>query len=281
MRAEAAGDAESRARLMHGVADALYQIRRAEKLRGGVGTVMAKDFYEGSRESARELRRFGYHEFEVDPNMIVEIDPAWGSFDGYIAAMNKKYRARTRSLVKKFKKLDQRSLSAGEIGTQSEAIWRLYSAVHAKARFRIVRVVPGYFAALKRALGDAYRFEAFYTGGEMVGFTTQILWGGNVEGHSVGFDYARNNEFGIYMNLLLEDVRTAVSSGLQSVIYGRTALEVKSAVGAKPAPMSCFVRQSSGFSNQLLKPLVRFLKPSVWTPRHPFGDEEPAADGGE
>jgi hypothetical protein len=265
-------DSAERADRMHGVADALFQIRRAEKLRGGIGTVMAKDFYSDAQPTARALRRFGYHEFEVDPNMIVTVDPAWKTFEGYVGAMNKKYRGRTRSMLKKFNKLERRDLSADDLVSQRDAVWRLYSGVHAKAKFRIVRVVPGYFEALKRGLGDDFRVSGFYRDGEMVGFTTQILWGESVEGHSVGLDYAHNNDYAIYMNLLLDDVRLAIEDGRRDVLYGRTALEVKSAVGAKPAPMSCFVRQAGAVSNRMLKPLVRFLKPSTWTPRHPFGD---------
>lgn len=55
------------------------------------------------------------------------------------------------------------------------------------------------------------------------------------------------------------------------------SIEIKSAIGAEPRPLACFLRHRGPLSNRLLRPIFGFIRPSPWTPRNPFGEE--AADG--
>jgi hypothetical protein len=115
---------------MHGLADATYRLRRAEKLHGAIASVLIKDFPAPARPAADELLRFGYHAFEVDPNMVVAIDPAWRSFDGYLRALSAKYRRKVKDTRKRAGKLQQRRLGRAEIEHQAPRLYALYHAVH-------------------------------------------------------------------------------------------------------------------------------------------------------
>src|SRR5215468_9057576 len=55
------------------VAEALYRIRRADKLSGGTDPVMVKDFTAEDDRAVSVLRRFSYRPHETDPNMVLEL----------------------------------------------------------------------------------------------------------------------------------------------------------------------------------------------------------------
>ena len=67
---------------------------------GQTNLVLVKDITE--RESGLEaLRRFSYRPLETEPNMVLSIDPAWRSYDDYLAALDAKYRRNSRDQMKK------------------------------------------------------------------------------------------------------------------------------------------------------------------------------------
>lgn len=265
---------------MHALADATYRIRRAEKLHGGIASVLVKDFSPDSRRHADQLQRFGYHPFEVDPNMEVQIDPSWRSFDDYLAAFTAKYRRKVKDARKKAKALHARRLSTAEIVRDAAALHELYLAVHEKASFRLANPGPDYFPALAETLGDDLVVRAWSLDDELVGCSVALGRGERLEAHMVGLDYVHNHEHGIYQNALYEFVGDAVARRARVLSLGRTALEIKSSIGATPRPMTCFLRHANPLGNRLIAPLVAQIAPTQWTPRSPFRDDEAAENGG-
>ncbi len=256
----------------HALAEAAYRIRQSEKKRGKIHIQLIKDFYKGEFECSNYLKNFKYRKFEVDPNMIVHIRDSWKHFDDYLADMKNKYRSRAKSVIKKGITLERRILGYNEIESYQERINILYENVAEKAKFRIVNIPAGYFYHLKKGLKDEFEFLGYFLNGVLVGFTCSIFWGENCEGHTIGLDYEFNNKHAIYQNILYDDIKMAIKKGKKYVIFGRTALEIKSAVGAQPAKMQCFIRHPNSISNKLLKPVFRHIKTSEWTPRSPFKD---------
>lgn len=258
-----------------GLAEVIYRIRRADKLRGQITGVLVKDFYDdgGLEDASGRLRHYGYREFVVDPQMVIVLRPEWQSFDDYVAAMTKKYRARVRSARKKGRHLERRVLDRAAIESHDARIQELFLAVHEKAKFRIAELPPRYFQALASSIGDRFSMHGYFLAGEMVGFTSCLQWGTRLEGHYLGLDYAHNVEHGIYQNILYDDVAEAFERGCQELFMGRTALEIKSSIGAVPRPVRCFMRHRNPASNSVVKPMFGFVKPTPWTPRNPFGAE--------
>ena len=88
------------ARLWPAVAEALYRIRRAERLIGQTDFVMIKDLT--SEQTGQDiLRRFSYRPLETEPNMVLSLDPAWRTYDDYLAALDAKYRRNAKDHGKK------------------------------------------------------------------------------------------------------------------------------------------------------------------------------------
>ena len=97
------------------LADVIYRIRRADKLNGQIAAVIAKDFYSDTKVCSDELKRYKYYEFMVEPNMILNMDPSWRSFEDYLEAMSSKYRARAKNIQKKGASAVKKSFSDADI----------------------------------------------------------------------------------------------------------------------------------------------------------------------
>lgn len=256
----------------HALADACYQIRRSEKLRGKISLQLIKDFYEKDFADSAQLKVFKYRQFMVDPNMILKIRPEWKTFDHYTNAMHSKYKKKAVSVVKKGTDLKRKSLSAKEIEENLDHIQKLYSNVADKAKVRINHFDASYFLQLKLSLKQDFELIAYYLNEEIIGFSTLIYWGDNIEAHAIGINYDYNNQYCIYQNILYDDVKMAIERKKSTLILGRTAMEMKSNIGAEPYEMCCYVRHSGPLMNRALKPVFNYIKQTEWTQRNPFKD---------
>jgi hypothetical protein len=250
------------------LADVIFRISRVEKLRGKIAAVLVKDFYAMSRKTSDELQEFKYHDFLVEPNMIVDI--SWKSFDEYLNAMSKKYRNRAKSIVKKGAEIERRDFTAEDIKAHQKRILTLYNNVHHKAKFRMASLSPGYFAELKNNLKDNFRFTAYYHHDKMIGFRTTFFLKKETEAHFIGLDYTINKELELYQNILYDYLREALEKGSERLSLGRTASEIKSTIGAEAHELICYIRHRNPLSNRIIRPFIDFLKPSEWVPRNPF-----------
>lgn len=254
------------------LADVIYRISRAEKLRGKIAAVLVKDFYADTLHYSKELEEFKYHDFLVEPNMMVDIN--WKTFDEYLNSMSKKYRHRAKGIVKKGLAMERRAFSADDINANAIEIEQLYNNVHLKAKFRMASLSAPYFAEMKRALNSSFNFIAYYYHQKLVGFRTTYILKEDIEAHFIGLDYEVNKEMEIYQNILYDYVKEGIAQNAKQLYLGRTASEIKSTVGAKAYELKCYIRHRNPLSNRIIKPFVDYLKPTEWIPRSPFKEEK-------
>ncbi|MBL7791259.1 MAG: GNAT family N-acetyltransferase, partial [Saprospiraceae bacterium] len=83
-----------------------------------------------------------------------------------------------------------------------------------------------------------------------------------------------NTHHQLYLNMLYDIVKQGIETGAKRVVFSRTAMEIKSSVGATPHYLHSFLRHRCWWGNLILPFMVRFLEPPVkWTGRHPFRRE--------
>jgi hypothetical protein len=250
------------------LADVIYRIGRAEKLRGKIAAVLVKDFYSSSIEHAAELEEYKYHDFLVEPNMIVDIQ--WRTFDEYLNAMSKKYRNRAKGIVKKGIGIERREYTEDDILANAQKIQVLFNNVHLKAKFRMASLTSAYFAELKRTLGEKFTFIGYYHNDELIGFRSTFILKDAIEAHFIGLNYELNKELDLYQNILYDYIIEAIENNKKQLFLGRTASEIKSTVGAEAYELTCYIRHRNPLSNRIIKPFVDYLKPTEWVPRNPF-----------
>ncbi len=257
------------------VAEALYRIRRADRLFGETGLILVKDLEDGDAAKASALKRFSYRELATQPNMVLELRSGWTDFEGYLAGLRADYRKSARRIIKDIeaKGLCLERLHADRVAALADSLYTLYLDVHSRQGLRLATLRPGFVPALAAAFGDRFRTTVIHpaSGGEPVGFVTTVRDGAGATGYFIGYDKAASKDAPIYLRLLLAVVEDAISLGASWVSLGRTALEPKARLGARPQPLRCFVRHRVPAMHLFVRALLQVLPdPEVAPERNPF-----------
>lgn len=268
---------EDPATLWPAVAEAIYRIRRAERLRGEADLAMVKDLTP-AHIGVEALHRFSYRPLETEPNMVLEIDPAWRSHDDYLNALDAKNRRKFKDIAKKLTTAGCEVVTLnGNLGDEAARLHELYLSVQSNATVRLVTLTPGYLPALATALGDGFRCTAIRRAGQIVGFVTTIRDGDTAIGYYIGFDRDTAAEgLPLYLQLLHATIGDAIAWRCRRLSLGRTALEPKAGLGAKPEPMSVWVRHRVPAFNWLLRGLLGAVPHAEAPERNPFKTAAPA-----
>ena len=121
------------------------------------------------------------------------------------------------------------------------------------------------------SLGNSFIFIAMSLG---IGFSTAIYNHHELEAHFLGFDASYNRSHQLYLNILYDLVEEAIAAGCKTTTFSRTALEIKSSVGAEAEHLYCWMRSRIAIANPLVPVVARFIAPlPEWEPRHPFKEE--------
>ena len=92
-----------------------------------------------------------------------------------------------------------------------------------------------------------------------------------LETYFLGYDETIQKENMLYLNMLYNMTKYGIENGFNRIIFGRTALEIKSSVGAIPVQMSGFIYHTNPWINRFMKIIFKQLEPKVqWQQRHPF-----------
>ena len=187
--------------------------------------------------------------------------------------MTAKFRTKANAAHKKSKEINCINLSIDEVKQQSKDIVLLYQKVVSLAKFSLGELQTQSFIELKQNLGDAYEIYGYYLGKELVGFASAFITESSLDAHYVGFDNLQNREYALYQRMLYDMVGRAIELKLDRVIFGRTAEELKSTLGAKEQSLKLYIRHRNHLSNKLLKHLIGQIKPASFEARYPFKAE--------
>ena len=255
------------------VAEAIYRLRRVDKLFGDTAFVMVKDIPDAYASSAAALARFSYRELETEPNMVLDIAPQWKSYDDYLASLTSKYRKQAKQIEKEVDAAgcEVEDVETGEIARNAEQLHALYLQTHKNARLRLVTLPVAFLPTLAERLGDHMRFTVLKRNDELLGFVTTVKDGETAVGYYIGFDRKANKDIPIYFRLLQSVVGHAVALGCKRLSLGRTALEPKARLGARPEPMRVWIRHRIPMLNLIVRGLLRTIDDHEEPPqRNPF-----------
>lgn len=210
--------------------------------------------------------------FQIDPNMILDIDGAWQNFDDYLASMRSKYRIRLKNALRKFHPLQRRKLNLADISVLRESMYQLYKKILDGSGFVLAKGEKDYFYTLKKELGDQLHVIGYFKDEQLVGFYTWVIDGKKLDSHFIGVEPSLNLRHQIYLNILLDLVRDAIEYRAERLFYYRTALEIKSSIGARPHDMWCYFKHNNSLLNKYFIPTAfkYFVPKPQWVQRHPF-----------
>lgn len=235
--------------------------------------IMIKDVEAIHRVPLQMLADRKFSEFAFHPNMVLQVREHWLSFDDYMDDISSKYKVRARKAFKSLDGIEKKELSAEELTALQGRLFELYKKVVDGQDFNMVSLTEPYMQQLKVQLGDLYKVYCYYLNGEMIGFFTTISNYDELEAHFLGFDPAFNREYQLYHNMLFDILKLGIEQRVKRIIYARTAMEIKSTLGAEAHEMYCYIRATNRLTNKILPSIVDYLKPSSdWVARNPFKD---------
>lgn len=257
------------AEIMSQCADEIITYFKRQNIK--IHIVSFKDFYP---ESASELKKSSFaslYEFNTQPNMIFNLNENWNSLDDYVASFTKKYRDQYKRAHKKLEGIVTRELSLDEIISQENRINELYFHVAKNAPFNTFFLAKNHFSSFKKQCGQKFILVGYYLDNELVGFHTLLVNGETLETYFLGYDVQIQKEKMLYLNMLYNMTQYGIEKHFKKIIFGRTALEIKSSIGAEPLIMSGFIYHTNTWINKILPKLFPKLEPTlVWQQRHPF-----------
>lgn len=212
-----------------------------------------------------------FYQFSTQPNMVFEIPPNWKSEQDYIDALSKKYRDQYKRARKKAADIVKRKLHLEDIIELEDTIYDLYFHVAKNAPFNTFFLAKNHFRIFKEILKDKFLFYGYFLEGKLIGFNTLIKNGESMDTYFLGYDDAIQKEKMLYLNMLYDMLAYSINKGFKEIVFARTALEIKSSVGAKPIKMFGFIEHSNSLLNKNIATIFRYLEPeTVWKERNPF-----------
>lgn len=253
-----------------GIAEALYRIRRAEKLHGETNLMMVKDV-STAESHASALDLFSYRPMETEPNMVLTLHPAWRNYEDYLSALDAKYRRNSRDQIKKLASAGCVLERITDLQSIADQLHALYLNVQSKASVKLVTIPPGYLPALAEAAGDNFRCTVIRREERILGFVTSLRDGDTAIGYYIGFDRdAAADGVPLYLRLLHATIADAIDWGCKRLSLGRTALEPKAALGAKPEATEVWLRHRIPALNWIVRGMLDAVPHAEAPERNPF-----------
>lgn len=211
-----------------------------------------------------------YKTFQVDPNMVVLNQ--WETNDEYVSAMRTKYRQRYLSTMKKSSAIAVEKLGFLQIVEQKSQINALFRNIVKTDKFNLEQISEDYFMRLAQT--PEFSLYGYYLDGRLVAFRSSLAAGEKLIAHYVGYDEAANGEYKIYQRMLYDYVAEGIGGKFCDIHLGRTALEIKSTVGAEREDYSLLFHSDNWFYRTAGNYYVGRLKATSFEARSPFRDGE-------
>lgn len=212
-----------------------------------------------------------YYKFTTQPNMLFSIPKEWKKEEDYFNSLSKKYRDQYKRARKKLASIEKRKLSCEEIKKYEKTINELYHHVAKNAPFNTFFLAKNHFCEFKKTLDDKFLFYGYFLDNKMIGFNTLIKNGQAMDTYFLGYDDTIQREKMLYLNMLYDMIAYSIKKEFKEIVFARTALEIKSSVGAKPLEMFGFIKHSNVLLNMFIGKIFCYLEPKIdWKERNPF-----------
>jgi predicted N-acyltransferase len=203
--------------------------------------------------------------------MVFEIHKDWASEQDYINALSKKYRDQYKRARKKADGIVKQKMSLADIKKYEDVIYDLYFHVAKNAPFNTFFLARNHFSFFKEIMKDDFLFYGYFLEEKLIGFNTLIKNGNAMDTYFLGYDETIQREKMLYLNMLYDMIAYSINHGFNEVVFARTALEIKSSVGAKPVKMYGLITHSNTLINHNIGRLFNYLEPKTdWQERNPF-----------
>ena len=234
-----------------------------------------KDYFESDTIHLQNsfFKKENLYKAQVQPNMIFHVRDTWSLPEQYIADFNKKYRRRYKTARKKSQDIICKEFCLDDIENFSDEIYNLYENVSDNAGVNSFKLHKNHFYQLKKELQDNFKIYGYFLDKQLIGFYSFIKNNDKLETYFLGYNQELQHQYQMYLNMLFDMASFGIQHQFKAVVFARTAMEIKSSIGAKPFDMYIYLKHTNNFmANTILKLVVKYANPvRDWDERHPFG----------
>lgn len=206
----------------------------------------------------------------VDEDMQMNILQEWKTFEDYTKALKKKYRSRLKSVLKKSEDIEIKPLTKEYLKKHADRIQELFVNVHKKSAFGIAPFNTSIFTELIGLEHPKCLVFGYFLENKMIAFSSELRDKTTLYSYFIGLDYQYNRSHRVYERILNQTIKGAIENRKSKIVFGRTAAEFKSNVGAKPIASKVYIHLENPILRALLRPVLSTIKPDKWTQRNPF-----------
>ena len=236
--------------------------------------IFLKDFGEHNSDLLG-LEVTTYTRLPFQPAMKLSLRSSWKSFEHYLDAMSSKYRVRAKKAIKMSNTLLKVDLSSERARLLQRELYQLYLEIANNADFNLALLPENYFTEFKSRFPNRFKITGYFDQNKLVGFCTTFLNHKELEAHYLGFLTSYNKNYKIYQDMLYQMIKEGIAGKASIVNFSRTALEIKSAVGAGPVYQDSYLKHTSEFLNRRIPFITQNFGPKLeWKQRHPFKSPE-------
>lgn len=245
--------------------------QNVQAILGKTSLMIYKDYQKSFLKNFEEKKFKSFYRFSVQPNMILNIKPEWNCFEDYSNDLSKKYRARLKSAKKKIDGIQKLELDIQSIKKHQNEMNILYQNVAENAPFNTFFLTKDHFESMKQNLKENFKVFGYFFNEKLIGFYTLILNNNDIDTYFLGYDKEIQKEKQIYLNMLFDMTEFGISNQFKRIVFGRTALEIKSTIGAEPVEIFGLIKHNNKAINPFMEKIFTSLNPKVeWIQRKPF-----------
>jgi len=246
-------------------------VHEVQNKKGRTSLIIYKDYQEDFIKHFQGRAYKSFFRFSVQPNMILKLKESWNTFEDYLNAFSTKYRTRAKSAKKKSFGIEKKEMNLDDIKIHQKEMNILYQNVAENAPFNTFFLTENHFESMKRNLRENFRVFGYYLNENLIGFYTLILNKKDVDTYFLGYNKDLQKQKQIYLNMLLDMVEFGINGRFRRIIFGRTALEIKSTIGAEPVKIFGLIKHKNKFINHFIEKIFTSINPEIkWIQRKPF-----------
>ena len=202
--------------------------------------------------------------------MVLDLDEQWNSFEDYKVDVSSKYKKRIRKVYNKSKDLVVKKIEKKDIKSIVPELQTLYNNVHNKSSFSGPALNIRCYEDLANYSIINFCVYGYYLKGGLIGFSSEFYFEKTLYSYFIGLDYSYNTKYSLYNRILYDSISNGIEKKALKIVYGRTASEFKSTIGAVPIESKSAVYIDSKFLRFILYPIIKYLSPKKWRQRNPF-----------
>lgn len=245
--------------------------QNVQAILGKTSLIIYKDYQRSFLKNFEDEKFKSFYRFSVQPNMILNIKPEWDCFEDYSNDLSKKYRTRLKSAKKKIDGIQKLELDIQSIKKHQNEMNILYQNVAENAPFNTFFLTKDHFESMKQNLKENFKVFGYFFNEKLIGFYTLILNNNDIDTYFLGYDKEIQKEKQIYLNMLFDMTEFGISNQFKRIVFGRTALEIKSTIGAEPIEIFGLIKHNNKAINPFMEKIFTSLNPKVeWIQRKPF-----------